>query len=408
VANVPVSPEKKDREGAYSFVPVGRNLPVLVASAFLLGGAFMLFRSLLQPLVLLLGGSITIVGVMVSISEFSMLLPMLIFGEYSDATGRRRPMLIASLILIMTGFLFMAATHWVVLILPVLVTGFAFALNQPATSAATVESVPGSRRGRAFAYRSAGRLMAGVIATILGVVVVRAGNIQNAFFLFTIFVGINLGLIYWLLTETLSSPRAASPSRLFRNIRNWKIPPKLKILYLYVVVTDTWCYGTGWSLIYGLLAEFQGVEPTTMLLYTMIMSLTGGLVQFGVAGRMIDRTRKWAIVLSDSIAVPAMLVCALFPGERIFPVVFLLMGFAMAFWGPAVQALVADHVPRDRIATEFGKLWGLRGLVSLFPPILGGILAETYGYSAPLLVNFGVGVISLSVVLFFLDRGKSP
>lgn len=365
----------------------------------------MLYNSLLQPLVIRLEGSMAIVGTMVSISHFSMLLPMLIFGEYSDRTGRRRPMLIASLFLIVAGLLFVTATYWSILFFPVLIAGFAIALNQPAMNAATAESVPSGQHTRAFTYRSASRLIAGVFAAVLGYVVLRQGSIQSAFLLFTILVGVNLGLIYFMLSETLISP--GQTSGFFQNIKsNLPIPSKLKSLYFYVVITDSFAYGMGWHLIYGLLADFQGVTDQKILLYALLTSLAGGVCQIGVVSRVVDWTRKWAIVLSDSIAVPSILVCALFPGELTFLVIFVLFGIAMSFWGPAIQSLVVDHVSPERTASEFGKLWGARGIVSLFPPILGGILAETYGYRAPLLGNVVLGVVSLSVAILFLDRSN--
>lgn len=383
-----------------------RNLPVLVGSSFLIGGVYTIFSTLFQPLILILGGSITIVGGMVSLSEISMLIPMLIFGEYSDSIGRRLPMLIASLLLIIAGLFFIVATNWIILIIPVLLIGFGFSLNQPAANAATAESAASNRRGSAFAYRSAGRLLAGVITSIAGIVIIRQGALQNAFVLFTLFMVINLGLVYFLLAETLSSPRPVS--NMFQNLRkNIGIHPKLKRLYIYVVVLDTLSFGTGFHIIYGLLADFQNTTSQEILLYTLVASLAGGLCQFFIAGRVVDRTRKWAIVLSDSIAIPAVLFFALFPGPRTFLIGFMVMSVASSFWGPAIHAYITEHVSRDRIASEFGKIWGLKGIMGIFPPILGGILAAKYGYQAPLLVNVIVGLVSISVVAIFLDRDVS-
>ena len=247
--------------------------------------------------------------------------------------------------------------------------------------------------------------MAGVVASILGIIFLRQGEIQNAFILFLIFAIMNLGLIYSVLIESLRSPRPGS--NLIKQIRqNWAIHPKLKPLYFYIVVTDTFSYGIGWHLIYGLLSDFQGVSNQTILLYTLMSSLAGGIIQFGIAGHVVDRTRKWSIVLSDSIAVPSVFLCALIPGVLTFTIVFIMMGIAMSFWGPAVQSFIVDHVSPDRTAAEFGKLWGIRGIVAIFPPMIGGILAESYGYQAPLIVNVFVGIISLSVAIFFLDRNS--
>jgi len=395
-----MSPEKQNSRNHHS-IP-RRNLPVLVGSTFLIGGAILLFNALLQPLVLFLGGSIQVVGILVSLSSFSRLLPMLISGELSDAVGRRRPMLLASLLMIVAGILFIFATHWLFLIPPILLSGIAFALHMPASIASTAESAPKNQRGRAFAYRGVGRLVAGVIVAILGIAVLQRGNIQNVFFLFIIFVVVNLGLIYFLLTETLLQPH--HKSSLFQNIRkNWRIHPKLKSLYLYVVITDSFTYGTGFQILYGLLTEFKGTTSQEILLYTLLINLAAGIVQFGVVGRLVDRTRKWAIVLSDSLAIPTILAFALFQGKSTLLGLFTIMGIATCFWRPAVQAYIVDHVGRERIAAEFGKLWGLKGIVGIFPPIIGGILAATYGYSAPLLVSVGAGVISVFVATFLLS-----
>lgn len=403
--NVQTSPPEENNKDLPPSIK--RNLPVLVISAFLIGSTWTITNSLMQPLVLHLKGNLAIVGIMVSILEFSMLLPMIAFGGYSDTMGRRRPILIACLFLMLAGILFALAPVWWWLIPAVLMFGVAFALSGPASSAAVTESVSASRIGSAFAYRNFGRLLAGIIASILGVIVISRGTIQTAFLLCAGLSLVNFMVIYFLLTETLSTPPQVKPVSSFRNIRkNLRIPPKLKNFYFYVVVTDSFSYGIGWHLIYGLLANYQGVDSQTILFYTLLASLVGGIVQLGVAGRVVDRTRKWSIVLSDSIAIPSILICALFPGKYVFPVVFVLMGIAMSFWSPAIQSIIVDHVSKERIATEFGILWGLKGVVGVFPPILGGILAEKYGYSAPLWGNVIFGIISLSVAVFLIEQGK--
>jgi len=311
-------------------------------------------------------------------------------------------MLIANLLLLVAGFLVITATRWLTLILPILLVGFAFALDQPASVAATAESSTRKSRGRSFAFIAAGRLMAGVIIALLGIIVLQRGNIQSTFFLFIIFVGINLGLVYFFLIEPRRSPYPTSGFR--KTIQNiTRIHPKLKNLYLYVVVADSFTYGIGWHLIYGLLVDFQDVSNQEILLYTILTSLSGGLVQFGLVGRLVDRTRKWAIILSDSLAVPTFLVFALVPGDRTFLIAFVIMGIAVCFWRPAVHAYVVDHVEQEQIAAEFGKIWGLKGIVGIVPPILGGFLASTYGYKAPLLAGVVAGVFSILVAVFFLS-----
>jgi len=380
-----------------------RDLPVLTGSSFLIGGALLLFQSLLQPFALYLGASISIVGVLVSLASFTKLIPMLIFGSYSDSVGRRRPLIISSLLLIVSGLLLIVATQWWSLILPIFLIGIATALDQPTSIAATAESAAGTKRGKAFAYRAAGRLMAGVVIALLGIVVLQYWNVQITFFLFLAFVGINLGLIYFFLIETRSFSYVSSS--VLKNLRNiFHIHPKLKGLYVYVIITDSFTYGISWHLINGLLVDFQGVTYQEVLLYMMLTSLAGGLVQFGIVGQLVDRTRKWAIVLSDSIAVPTFLVFAFYPSKQTFLIAFVVMGIAVCFWRPAVQAFVVDRVGRENIAAEFGKLWGLKGIVGIFPPIIGGILAENYGYQAPLIAGAFAGVFSILVAIFLLTR----
>ncbi|MFQ5819270.1 MAG: MFS transporter [Candidatus Heimdallarchaeota archaeon] len=383
-------------------LPIKRNLPVLVTSAFLLNGAFRITQTLQQPLILYLEGSIKVVGVVVSISTFSMLAAQAIFGEFSDAIGRRLPMLIASLLLLTASLLFLTATHWVVLIPAVLLMGFAFALNQPAAAAATAESVLERRRGRAFAYRSSGRYMAGVIVSILAYIIIQRRTLQSAFFICTIFALANLCLIFFLLKEMHFITHDFSPSSFLQNLRQiWRIPSNLKKLYFFVALLDTFAFETGWSLIYALLTEYQGITSQLIVLYALIQSLVGGLFQLGgVAGRLADWNRKWTLVLADAIGLPVILICALFPNERTILAAFVGMGFATGLFVPTLYAFVVDHVSPERTASEFGKLWGARGIVSLFPPILGGFLAATYGYSAPLLVNVFLGILNIIFLLW--------
>ena len=403
MTNLPTSLGENNRKGALSPF-LRRNLLVLVVSASLLGAAETIRGALVQPLVLRLGGSMTTVGIVLSLSSFSIMLPMLVFGEYTDVVGRRLPILITSLLLLVAGFLFWTATHWLYLIPAVLTAGVALSLYYPSSSAATAESVPGSRRGRAFAYKSAGQLLAGVVATFLAFLVVGRGNLQSAFLLFIIFVLVNLGLVYFLLAETLISPRPASPVSFIKNLRqNLRIPPKLKVMYIYIAILDPLAFDTGWFLMPALLTKFQGATSQQILVYIMIQGACGGLLQLsGVAGRFADWNRKWAMVLADSIAVPTILVCALAPSQQTFLAAFVMIGLAGGFFGPAIQAYVVDRVPRDRVGAELGKFWSSRGLASLFPPILGGLLAATYGYSAPLLVNVAVGVIGITVLIWKL------
>jgi len=395
-------PDEKNQKSIRS-PAVKRNLHVLIISASLLGAAMTLHRSLMQPLVLQLGGSITIVGVVTSISSLAMMVPMLLGGEYSDSVGRRRPMILASLFLVVAGLIFWGATHWVIIIPAVLLAGFAVALNGPASLAATTESIAKTHRGRAFAYRGSGRLLAGVIATFLGIIVVQR-SIKPAFLLFTLFALINLVVIYFLLKETHLSPRPFSSTRLLTNLRhNWRPPTQLKYLYLYMAVFDPLAFDVGWNLIYGLLSDFQGVSNQQILLYSMSAGALGGILQLiGIAGRFAEWSRKWSMVIADSIAIPSILLIALFPGEKMYLVSFLCMGLADAFFMPAIHAYVVDYVPPERVAAELGKFWSSRGIVSLFPPILGGLLAATYGYSAPLLFNVVVGFFGLLLLIWKL------
>lgn len=379
-------------------------MPVLIISSSLLGAAGTIRQSLVQPLVLHLGGTMTIVGILTSLSGLSIFVPMLVFGEYSDTVGRRRPMLIASILLIGAGIMFWTANYWVLLIPAILMAGIAIALEDPAHSAATAESVPDNQLGRAFAFQNAGWLLAGVVATLLAIIMIDRGNLQSSFFLFTIVMVVNFGIVYFWLNEPLQSPRPASPTRILQNLRrNWRPPEKLKSLYFYNAVLDPIAFDTGWLLIYALLTEFQGATSQQLLLYTVLNLLAGGLLQLsGVAGRLVDWNRKWGLVLGDAIAVPTIFVCALFPSEKIFLIGFTLMGLAGGFFMPAIQAYVIDRVPRDRVGAELGKFWSSRGIAGLFPPILGAFLAVTYGYRAPLLFNVLIGAVALSFIIWKL------
>lgn len=354
--DIQVPPDKSTRDSV-RLRAARTNLPVLILSASLLGAAGTIRRSLVQPLALHLGASLAIVGILTSISGLAIFLPMLIFGEYSDTVGRRRPMLIASFFMLIAGFIFWTASFWQILIPAVLLAGIALALEDPASSAATAESVSENRRGIAYGLQNSGRLLAGVVATLLAIIIIDRGGIQSAFLLVTLLIMGNLLLIYFSFKESHSSYHSASPTRLIQSIRkNWRPPTQLKYLYIYIAILDPLAFDTGWILINGLLTEFHEITSQEILIYTTLNLLSGGFLQLsGIAGRLADWSRKWTLVMADTIAVPTILICALFPSKQIFLICFTLIGFAGGFFAPAIQSYVVDHVPRERVASELGK-----------------------------------------------------
>jgi len=151
--------------------------------------------------------------------------------------------------------------------------------------------------------------------------------------------------------------------------------------------------------------EAYGYSPQMLGFIATVLSGTIAISQIFIS-KFIDR-----IGYSKCLAISQIFACiflSLIVYSKKFEVVtvgYVLMGIAAALWGPAENAWIASNVNQDERARAMASYSSIRTLTSFPAPFLGGLIFDTYGFDAPILVNIGLAVVDIFLILWLIkDR----
>lgn len=382
------------------------NLSVLAGTAFLRGAHNSAYSVIWQPFVLSLGASMPVLGVLNSIGGMNGIVTTVVQplgGWMADRLGRR-PFLITSSLAILIGYTLFTLADWsrlgILLALGVIFLG-ASALANPARSSMTAESVRAERHGSAFSLILVATTVPGIVApTLGGYITDRLGYV--AFFPFAIALeGLALLLVWRYLHETrLSTGQRVSPrealSVLFRSV----VPPKGLAGFFAATAADSFSWGMGWSLLYGMAAETYHFSGEQLGLMSSVMSLTWAISQMPI-GQYIDRhSTRGIMIFSEAIGIPLLLIWVTQSRFEFFLIAQVLFALTAATWVPVVNTYLSRAVPAEERAEAFGRLNMFKGLISVPAPTIGGLLYAWGGMPLPMIANL-VGVFVVLTILYF-------
>ena len=140
----------KEVDSAVKDEPRRKNVRVLFVQSTIDGLGSNMFHIVWQPFVLTLNPSMAFLGGVSSISSLAMNLMQPIAGKMADISGRKRQLILGSVLLSFALLLYAVATSWVLLVPGVILMGLSMAFSSPAWTALTAESVEKKKRGTTF------------------------------------------------------------------------------------------------------------------------------------------------------------------------------------------------------------------------------------------------------------------
>jgi len=385
------------------------NIRVLAATGFLFGTYQAMLLAIWQPFVLSLGASVSVLGVLESLGGRFGLVGSLVQplgGWFADRLGRKPLMVVASLVMV-TGLAFDVAAAvlrmWPLLIPGALFTGLG-AMGRSVRLTVTAESVEQEQRGTAYSAVTFFFIVPGIVAPTLGGLMADRWG-----FLSILLAGIGFEILIILLVlrflrETLA-PRPVTLSLwdLKGVMARVLVPPRgMWGLYLPLAL-DTFVWGVGSGLLFGLLTETYGFTPTQLGGLASLSSLSWAVAQLPV-GRLIDRYGSKAfLLLSELLGLVAYGLWLSVTSFRAFALSYLVMGLTAATWVPAMTTLLANSVSAEERGEAMGRLFAFRGLVRFPAPVLSSMLYAWGGFRAPLVAGL-MGVIGVMVLIAWLVR----
>lgn len=389
------------------------NLAVLAAAAFLRGARSSMYGVIWQPFVLSLGASMPTLGLLNSIGGMGGIIPTLVQplgGWFADRLGRKPFLIAASLATIGAYTLWVIAggLHlWLLLIIGVIFAGLSM-LATPAISSLTAESVRAERHGSAFSLMLVAGMVPGIVAPTLGGWIADRYSYVVIFALSLALEVIVLFLVWRYLRETRPANASGVNGReALRALLRSIVPPKGLTGFFCALAVDSFAWGMGWGLLYGMITETYHFSAEQLGIMSSVMSLTWAVTQMPI-GRYIDRrgTRSM-LIFSEVIGIPLMLIWITQTRFEVFVASQALFALTAATWVPTVNTYLTRQVSAAERAEAFGRLSAFRGLISFPAPTIGGLLYAWGGMRAPLLANLlGIFVVIAILVLFVHEPAR--
>lgn len=387
------------------------NLSILGATAFLRGAHTSAYNVVWQPFVLSLGASMPTLGLLSSLGGMNGIVTTLVQplgGWLADRVGRKPFILLASIAYIAGYALFWlsgALNIWALLLLGFIALGAA-ALANPARSSMTAESVR-ERHGSAFSAILVASMVPGIVVPALaGVMADHLGYI-SVFPIAVFLEALGLLLVWRYLRERrVADGNSISPRETLRVMARSIVPPKGLTGFFCAVAADSFFWGVGWGLLYGMITDTYHFSAEELGLMSSVMSLTWAVTQMPI-GRYIDRSNiKAMMIFSEALGIPLMLIWITQTRFESFAASQILFALTAATWVPTISTYLTRAVSSTERAEAFGRLYLFRGIVSFPSSTIGGFLYAWGGLRAPLIVNMLGILVVITILALFVPELK--
>jgi len=382
---------------------------IVSAISALRGAVFNSWRVIWQPFVLSLGVSMSRLGGLESLLDFTRIVVMPLFGKASDAYGRRRFIVAREILILAAAVLYIYAESWRFLFLGVILTGLSLAIY-PVWNTVIAESSEGRELGYTYSIVGTITLCLSLVATL------ATGYIASTYGFQTVFTGaavlalISLLVVTMRLPETLSTDTMGSIN--LRGLAGAFVetfrPPRYLWGYYIAMSVDLFAFNLGYRLLNGMLARGYGYTPAMLGLMSAASLGIMAVVQIPL-GRLVDRVGYVKfLIISQLIACGAL---AAFVVSKSFLVVVaaqIALGVSSAFWDPAEQAWIAVNVDPERRGQAIGGFSTFRGLIAFPAPFIGGLLFDAYGFDVPMLINLGIALIDVVLIYVLVKERVRP
>jgi len=128
---------------------------------------------------------------------------------------------------------------------------------------------------------------------------------------------------------------------------------------------------------------------------------TAGFAAAPIAGHLSDRMGRKSVMMTSMAMTAVVLVFMALAGKSLAFVFFVaVLGFFLYAIRPVLQAWLIETTPRNMGGTSIGVLFGAQALGSSVGPLLGGLVADSFGLTATFHFLAGTIVAANLFILF--------
>jgi len=388
-----------------AFLGLNRNVGVLVVSIFGIALGEELWQAYLPKYLVALGASGVIVGVFASCKDLLDGLYQYPGGWVSDRFGRKRALVVFT-VMAMCGYMFYAlAHHWVDVFVGLIFVMAWKAGAFPATFAVIGEALPQGRRGIAFSVQAIlARLPRVISAPIGGLLIAGLGllaGVQVGVAITLVLAAVVLAVqrrVYRERPHHAEEYSTASALSVFR-----RMPSSLKrLLFADCLVRIGEGIAAAFIILY-VTDELSVSIAAFGVLYALQQAVAIGL--YIPSGKLADLTGRRPLVALSFVFFALFPLAVSVSGSFLALVFAFIIGGMKEFGEPARKSVIVDLAEPSQRGRSVGVYYTVRNLLMVPAGTLGGIL-WTHSPALPLQVAFVVGLAGVAVFLFHSKGGE--
>ncbi len=314
-------------------------------------------------------GSITLIGMAIG-SAFA--------GLFADRVGRKRAFIITLVIYsIASGVSAFAASIGILLVLR-FITGLGLGGELPVATTFVLESSPPEVRGRRTVYLETYWALGGIVAALIGYLVIPALTWRIAFAI-TVLPALYALYLRRTLPETSAFKGLKRTFRFRENMANlWSHGNRRKTFVLWVIwFTANFAYYGMFLWLPSVLA-LKGFSLVHSFGYVLIMAIAQ-VPGYLAAAWLVDKLgRKWTLILFSILSAVSALLFGLSTSLTDLMTFGLILNFSnLGAWGATYLFSVEQYKAASR-ATGLGWAMGIGKLGGMIAPYLVGVLVATH------------------------------
>ncbi|MFQ3573775.1 MAG: MFS transporter [Thermodesulfovibrionales bacterium] len=348
-----------------------------------------------------LGGNPLEVGIVSSISAFMGVIASVPAGVYSDKVGRRKMLILSSIIFATAPFLYLIVTNIYQLMFVRFYHGLATAIFVP-VAMAYISELYNKKRGERLGWFSTATLLGRFLAPMLSGVVISIFVFlpdwgYKAVYLLCAVTGTLTLIIAIALPNTKTTQRMITNQELFRNFKT--IILNRGIMFTCIVESSVlFAYGTFETFLplYAVRAGYTAYEIGAMLSVQVItLALSKPFM-----GKLSDKHgRRAQIVIGSSITAISIGAIPFLNNFLYLLLLSIIVGLSLSIVTSATSAYIADLSKDKTYGSAMGLLGSIMDIGHTTGPLVSGIVALKFGIDKSF---FGASAVVAITGLLFL------
>jgi ACS family hexuronate transporter-like MFS transporter len=355
------------------------------------------------------------VGLVASALSFTWAISAFLGGLYSDHSGRRKPILLATtLAFSLCSFLSGLAGSFLALFLVRMLMGAAEGPFMPVAQSLVARESSEERRGHNMGVlQNFGSNILGSFAAPLVLVAIATAWTWRVSFFMAGLPGLVMAVLIARYVHEPAPVAAADAAAAAGAAATQRAGPKLRdmlghrnmwLCMIMSIVMVAWMV-IGWAFLPLFYTKVRQLPASTMSWLMSVLGLSAAFFSF-VVPRLSDRYGRRPVVVVFNLVGLLVPLAVLYYGGSVYALALLVfLGWSGSGTFPLFMSTIpSESIPAGFVATSVGMVVGLGEVLGgVSGPALAGWAADIYGLKAPLVIEGACALVGMVLALFLVE-----